>query len=114
MFTPLSTGVPVAKSPSRVEATISGRIPGFRVWTLRAYDENDRVIVEVSENFEAFVSMVAFSLELGKKGYTLTGTQVNQLSSALNIGAANIVQEVSANYLAFCSAKHCLIYYAHH
>ena len=87
-----------ANTPTSVEATCEGLIPGFRVWTLRAYQESE-VIVEVSKDYGStgnggkyrdFVKLLA------EKGYTLTDSQVNQLCSALNVDSSDVAGYIEA------------------
>ena len=84
---------PDGKSPSRVEATSTGLIPGWRVWTLKAFDEDNNLIVEDSKDYNSWTNVTkyqAFVSALKKKGYTLTKSQEEQLASALALKLGEI------------------------
>ena len=74
----------MAKNCSNASATASGFMPGFRVWTLKAFDENDQCIVEVSQDMGSNQKKYKhFCEQIAAKGYQLTASQAAELSSTL-------------------------------
>ena len=72
------------KNCSNASATCAGLIPGFRVWTLKAFDENGQCIVEVSEDMGSNNRKYKRFCELiDAKGYQLTASQAQELSATL-------------------------------
>ena len=74
----------MAKNCSNASATPSGLIPGFRVWTLKAFDENDQCIVEVSQDMGSNQKKYKhFCEQIVAKRYQLTASQAQEMSATL-------------------------------
>ena len=75
-----------SKMCKSVSVSSSGFIPGFKVWTLKAFGENGDLVYEISEDMGSNdKKFKKFCEELASRGYVLTGPQVQELSDSLTL-----------------------------
>ena len=70
------------KTVAEVKYFPVGWIPGFRVWTLQAFDVNSKRIVEISKDYGSFGNEAKFEdfmYKLYEKGYRLTKDQIDEI-----------------------------------
>ena len=85
------------KTVAEVKYFPVGWIPGFRVWTLQAFDVNSKLIVEISKDYGSFgneAKLEDFIYELYEKGYRLTKDQIYEISKALSLNFTRVFNGV--------------------
>jgi hypothetical protein len=70
------------KLVSRVTRNYEGWFIGFRRWELRAYDENNNMVCEITEwENNNYLKYVKFLIKLRQAGYDVTEAQRRELKS---------------------------------
>jgi hypothetical protein len=69
---------------SKVSAESKGRVIGFRVWTLKAYNSSGHVVAEVSEDMgNNTKKFIAFLHKVAEANYCLNAEQINYINREL-------------------------------
>ena len=77
-----------ARTVSRIDVYPSGWLPGFRVWKLKAFDNNGNLIAQETKDYGSFGNAAKFNnfnAKVVKAGFELTDEQVEIIKTKMSI-----------------------------
>ena len=77
-----------ARTVSRIDVYPSGWLPGFRVWKLKAFDNNGDLIAQETKDYGSFGNAAKFNnfnAKVVKAGFELTDEQVEIIKTKMSI-----------------------------